>query len=126
MKKLTMIVSILSLLFLVCGLAAQDKVDAKILKEKMDQKVKQMKASGASVEEVKQFIAEFQKKVATMNAEEAVKSPDQEQFMAKLEKMTKEMKAVGASDEQIKKLTTEVKKKWAETQNGKNGKQEKR
>jgi DNA-binding transcriptional regulator YhcF (GntR family) len=126
MKKLTMALSLLSLLFLICGLAAQDKADAKILKEKMDQKVTQMKATGASAEEVKRFIADFQKKVATMNAEEAVKSPNQEIFMAKVDKMTKEMKAVGASDEQIKKLVTDVKKKWAESQDGKVAKPDRR
>ena len=61
-----------------------------------------------------------------MNAEEAVKSPNQEIFMAKVDKMTKEMKAVGASDEQIKKLVTDVKKKWAESQDGKVAKPDKR
>jgi DNA-binding transcriptional regulator YhcF (GntR family) len=123
MKKLGFAVAILSLLFLIPALSAQDKQDVKVLKEKVDQKVAQMKAAGASDEEIKAFILEAKKKIEQLSAnnngstmdEKAFKAKVEEKaFKEKLEQKAAQMRAAGASEEEIKKMVTEAKQKWSE------------
>jgi DNA-binding transcriptional regulator YhcF (GntR family) len=121
MKKLGIAVSILFLLCVIPALSAQDKQDVKILKEKVEQKVAQMKAAGASDEEIKAFLLEAKKKIEQVNANSGAMS--EEAFKAKVDQKAAEMRAAGASDDEIKKMATEAKQKWAQmnANNGGNG-----
>jgi DNA-binding transcriptional regulator YhcF (GntR family) len=112
MKRLVLLVSALFLLFLIPTVLAQDKPDAKMLKEKQDRKIAEMKAAGASQEEINAFIAEFKKKVAAMDKAQTQNTPDEKAFMEKVKQKAVDMKAAGASDDEIKKMVTEAKVKW--------------
>ncbi len=112
MKKSVLLVFALLLPFLILAASAQDKPDAKVLQAKLDQKVAQMKASGASQQEIDTFIAEFKKKAEAMHKAQIQGDPDEKAFMEKVNKKAKDMKAAGASDEDIKKMVKEAKSKW--------------
>ena len=61
MKRLVLLISVLFLIFFTPGASAQDKPDARMLQEKMNQRIAQMKASGASQDEIDKFTVEFKK-----------------------------------------------------------------
>jgi DNA-binding transcriptional regulator YhcF (GntR family) len=121
MKKLGFAVAILSLLFLIPALSAQDKQDVQVLKEKVEQKVAQMKAAGASDEEIKAFILEAKKKIEQLSAGNNGSAMDEKAFQAKIEEKAAKMRAAGASDEEIKKMVTEAKQKWSQQNANGNG-----
>ena len=93
------------------GIAAGPAVDPAILKAKMEQKIAQMKADGATDEEIKAFVTDFKKKAAAMAATDSNGNGDMAMYKEKLDRKIADMKAAGASDDEIKKMVTEFKKK---------------
>ena len=84
MKKLVLLTSVLFLVFLIPCASAQDKPDAKMLQEKLDKKIADMRASGASQAEIDAFTVEFKNKVAAMNAGQPKSTPDAKMMKEKL------------------------------------------
>ena len=85
-----------------------------MIQEKFDRKVAEMKASGASQDEIDKFTVEFKKKVAAMNNGQSQGSMDEKEFMEKVKQKAMQMKAAGASEDEINKMVTEAKLKWAQ------------
>ena len=111
MKKIACLLPLFVLLWAVLGIASAQQADPAVLKAKLDQKVAQMKASGATDEEIKAFIDDFKKKVAAMAAADSNGKDGTAMYKEKLDKKIADMKAAGASDDEIKKMVTEFKKK---------------
>ena len=114
MKKSALAVLVLFLLCMIPCLSSQDKPDVKMMKEKIAQKVADMKAAGASDEEINQFIEEAKNKIAQMNANNGGSvTTDEKVLKEKLDQKVAQMKAIGASDEEIKATVMEFKNKVA-------------
>jgi len=113
MKKLVLFTTVLLVIVstvLIPWASAGDKPDAKMLQEKLDYKIAEMKASGASQSEIDAFTAEFKKKVAAMNEAQLKGNLDAKIIKAEYEKKVAEMKASGASQEDIDAFTADFKK----------------
>lgn len=111
MKKIAYLFPLLILLWAVMGIASHPQADPAVLKAKLDQKVAQMKASGATDEEIKAFVADFKKKVAAIAAADSEGNGTAVMYKKKLDRKIADMKAAGASDEEINKMVMEFKKK---------------
>jgi DNA-binding transcriptional regulator YhcF (GntR family) len=118
MKKLVLLATVLLLVVLIPWASAGDKPDAKMLQEKLDHKIAEMKASGASQSEIDTFTAEFKKKVAAMNEAQFKGNLDAKMIKAEYEKKVAHMKASGASQEDIDAFTADFKKKVVARNNG--------
>mgnify|MGYP001768642339 CR=1 FL=1 len=101
MKRTIVLLSIVWLVLAVSELAAQTTSphdDLAAFQQKVEQKAAQMKANGASEQEIQQFLQEANKKY---EAKLAAKQTDME-LKKKLEHKIQQMKAEGATEEQIK------------------------
>ena len=76
MKKLVLLTSTLLLVVLIPWASAGDKTDVKIVKNKLNEKIAHMKASGVSQSEIDAFTVEFEKKVSAMNEAQLMSAPD--------------------------------------------------
>ncbi len=112
MKRTVLLVCALLLPLLITAATAGEKPDAKALQAKLDKKVAEMKASGASQQQIDTFIAEFKKKAEAMNTGQVSSTPDEKAFAEKVAQKAKDMKAAGKSDEEIQKMKLEAKQKW--------------
>ena len=100
------------------AVSAEIQTDAE-LKAKLEHKVAQMKAEGASPEEIGKFVGEFEKKVAVKKAKHLNKQhKKQEHVMQKvsaleteLKKKIKKMKAAGAAEKEINKVIADYRVK---------------
>jgi len=118
MKKLVLLTSVLLLVVLIPWASAQEKPEAKMLQEKLNHKIAEMKASGASQSEIDAFTVEFKKKVAAMKEAQHKGTPDAKMIKEKYEKKVAQMKTSGASQEDIDAFTADFKKKVAVMNNG--------
>lgn len=115
MQKTLWLLTISLVLVLIQGTAGAGIPTDAELKAKLEQKIAQMKAEGASQQEVDKYVAEFEKKVAVMKAEQKKKQAGQSEKVAALEVEMKEkvkaMKSAGASKEEINKVIADYKVK---------------
>jgi hypothetical protein len=86
MKKIAYLLPLLILLWAVPGMASDPQADPAVLKAKLDQKVAQMKAAGATDEEIKAFVTDFKKKAAAMAAADSNGNGDMAMYKEKLDR----------------------------------------
>jgi DNA-binding transcriptional regulator YhcF (GntR family) len=107
MKKMLVLISVLFLLSTPAVLGGDKKQGKNDSKEKLAQKIEQMKEAGATEAEIQAVIADYKKATAKKKAE----SKEMAKYKEALNKKVAEMKAAGASDDEIKKVVVEYKKK---------------
>jgi len=89
---------------------AQEKPDVKLMKEETAQKVADLKAAGASQEEIDKFVVESKKKIEQINGGNGgIVVIDEKVLRDKLDLKVAQMKAAGASDDEIKQFVLEAK-----------------
>jgi len=113
MKKFAYAISLLVLFCIAPAFTAGQQQDVGELKAKLEKKVADMRAAGATEAEIQKFVSEFKHKQAAQMAGDSDGKVDSAVLKAKLDKKVAEMKAAGASDDEIKKFVVEFKTKHA-------------
>ena len=98
MKKALWILPLLMFIAVTFVSAGDEKADIKAMKQKLSQKIEIMKANGASQEEIDKLVADFKKKLASMQSGQKVET-------TKVAALKAEAKKRGISERTLEELT---------------------